>query len=184
MTRLEEVRAEVEEISREYGNPGIEPGIFELVVALRYCGYWTSGSCGGHYSDTYSRYPWVLITPTETQKGYLRPRGQKRYSKKFLTNWKEQIEHLNHLVSFFNSKRYDTAVCPSRYPQDEALVFEDPHNIHGPCFLMKLRPKGAEYLEGIPQELISKRQADSILKRYRRVMQEFAKLLIEEHDKK
>jgi len=154
MPNLNRVRREVLAISKAYRGPPIEKGIVDLVVALRYWGINTTGSCHGHLNHG-CRYPWVnMAIPKESRS----VQGKKR--------WLKKIKALGVLVESYNESR-------DFLPSDEYLVL----HVYGPLFA-RLEPRSSEVLDRFPRELIQKKRGKRMLKRYRRAMKGLAKFLV------
>ncbi|MBY0473221.1 hypothetical protein K2Q00_02990 [Patescibacteria group bacterium] len=178
MTRLEKVRAEVQKISDDYsvgGHPGVEPGIFDLVVALRYRGFRTVASCQGHCGPNDRMYPWVNVTATNTKFPIvLRSLDQIAAFQPVKKQWKKESKLLKDLIARFNY-----GPDQNKHPRDEKLCLID-EDKRGATLV----PVGAKLLDKFPRELISSTNAELILLRYNRLMKRFAEFLIEDEDTK
>jgi hypothetical protein len=172
----------LQKIQREFYKLHLDPGIFQLVAALQYCGFNTTGSCGGHYEVGRTIYPWVLIKPAMPDP--FEKVRVKNYTPEFLDSWEREVEELKHRASAFNSLRRGTEERPERYPEDEELEvgFTNDEGFP-PRLLMVLRPRGAIHLRTLPRELVSRKQAQGITARYRNAMERFARYLVEDFDK-
>jgi hypothetical protein len=176
---LEKVRAEVQKISEDYsvgGHPGVEPGVSELVAALRYCGFRTVSSSEGHCGPTDRMYPWIHVMATNTKHPIVPLRGLEQIVafQSVKKQWKKESKLLEDLIACFNY-----GPDQHKYPRDEKLCLINKDKSGG-----TLVPVGAKLLDKFPRELITQEQCESILSRYQHLFNRFAEFLIKKEDAK
>ncbi|MCP4356351.1 MAG: hypothetical protein GY793_12160 [Proteobacteria bacterium] len=104
MNRLEKIRKEVLSLTDRLGKK-VDLGIFDLVVALRFCAFKTTGSCEGHIEREVSFAPWVSISTISLK--YAKHIRENEQEKEALVKQENLEEHarLVDLLDIFYTKR-------------------------------------------------------------------------------
>jgi hypothetical protein len=156
MKRVEEVRRWVDGIADRLGQP-VDPGIKEIVVALKVLDFPTTASCEGHF-DHGAIAPWVDLGPTRSRK----PAGDcsSRWKKK-LDKRRQQIEwRLYEILTKFYTGR--------DVPADVRISLRQVG-----WDILRLTNAGAEALEVLPKPQQALKQ-----ELYRKELQEFASFIL------
>lgn len=89
MKNIEDVRKEVSEYSDATGRK-VEPGIFDLVVALKMLNFQTTSSCEGHLEEK------IFFTP------HVQFCGESYDIERTYENMDENVDKLNEMVEYLN----------------------------------------------------------------------------------